>query len=95
MQERVTPPQVLTFDGLVVIVGGGTVDHDLMRDLYVAGAHLVGADGGADEIVAAVNLDAIGRQYPKGQTGPDSPFASVTGRLIRKAAQEALDGVVK
>jgi glyoxylase-like metal-dependent hydrolase (beta-lactamase superfamily II) len=49
----------------------------------------------ADDIVAAVNLDAIGKQYPKGETGPDSPFRSVVARLIRKAAQEALDGVVK
>jgi glyoxylase-like metal-dependent hydrolase (beta-lactamase superfamily II) len=49
----------------------------------------------ADDIVAAVDLAAIGRRYPKGETGPGSPFATVTGRLIRKAAQEALDGVVK
>ena len=49
----------------------------------------------ADDIVAAVNLDAIGKQYPKGRTGPDTPFATVTARLVRKAAQEALDGVVK
>jgi glyoxylase-like metal-dependent hydrolase (beta-lactamase superfamily II) len=49
----------------------------------------------ADDIVAAVNLDAIGRQYPQGRTGPDTPFASVVARLVRKAAQEALDGVVK
>jgi len=49
----------------------------------------------ADDIVAAVNLDAIGAQYPGGATGPGTPFASVVSRLIRKAAQEALDGVVK
>jgi glyoxylase-like metal-dependent hydrolase (beta-lactamase superfamily II) len=49
----------------------------------------------ADDIVAAVNLDAIGRQYPKGQVGPDTPFGLVTARLVRKAAQEALDGIVK
>ncbi|MEO7221259.1 MAG: hypothetical protein ABIY37_02205, partial [Devosia sp.] len=36
-----------------MIVGGGTVDLDLLRDLYLSGAHLVGADGGADQIVAA------------------------------------------
>ncbi|HZY68286.1 MAG TPA: thiamine diphosphokinase [Devosia sp.] len=53
MQERALPPQILTFEGLLVIVGGGTVDHDLLRDLYVSGGHLVGADGGADQIVAA------------------------------------------
>jgi glyoxylase-like metal-dependent hydrolase (beta-lactamase superfamily II) len=49
----------------------------------------------ADDIVAAVNLDAIGKQYPKGETGPDSPFRNIVARLTRKAAQEALDGVVK
>jgi thiamine pyrophosphokinase len=53
VQERVAPPNVLSFEGLLVIVGGGVVDHDLLRDLYLTGGHLVGADGGADEIVAA------------------------------------------
>ncbi|OJX53181.1 MAG: thiamine diphosphokinase [Devosia sp. 66-22] len=43
----------MSYEGLLVIVGGGTVDHDLLRDLYLTGAHLVGADGGADQIVAA------------------------------------------
>jgi len=49
----------------------------------------------ADDIVSAVTLDAIGTQYPKGVTGPESPFGKMVGRLVRKAAQEALDGVVK
>lgn len=53
MQERAASPQVLSFEGLLVIVGGGVVDRDLLRDLAAAGSHLVGADGGADEIVAA------------------------------------------
>jgi len=53
VQERASPPQVISYEGLLVIVGGGTVDHDLLRDLYLTGAHLVGADGGADQIVAA------------------------------------------
>src|SRR5688572_18212211 len=53
VQERTTPANVLTFEGLLVIVGGGVVDADLLRDLYVSGGHLVGADGGADQIVAA------------------------------------------
>jgi thiamine pyrophosphokinase len=44
---------VIPYEGLLVIVGGGTVDLDLLRDLYLSGAHLVGADGGADQIVAA------------------------------------------
>jgi len=53
VQEREVQPAVLTFEGLLVVVGGGTVDHELLRELYLAGAHLVGADGGADQIAAA------------------------------------------
>jgi thiamine pyrophosphokinase len=53
VQERVQTPQTISYEGLLVIVGGGTVDLDLLRDLYLSGAHLVGADGGADQIVAA------------------------------------------
>lgn len=54
MQERASNlSSVLRFEGLLVIVGGGTVDFQLIRDLAAAGAHLVGADGGADRIVQA------------------------------------------
>jgi thiamine pyrophosphokinase len=53
VQEHAAVPQTLTFEGVLVIVGGGAVDYQLMRDLAAAGAHLVGADGGADEIVKA------------------------------------------
>jgi len=53
VQERATSTPLLTFEGLLVIVGGGTVDFQLIRDLAAAGAHLVGADGGADQIVRA------------------------------------------
>ena len=60
MQERTTSTPLLTFEGLLVIVGGGTVDFQLIRDLAAAGAHLVGADGGADRIVQAGHFpDAI------------------------------------
>jgi len=89
VQERVTPPQVLTFDGLLVIVGGGTVDHDLMRDLYVAGAHLVGADGGADEIVAAgLKPEAIIGDFDSLKS-PDTWLGRT--RLIRVPEQETTD----
>ncbi|HVX83131.1 MAG TPA: thiamine diphosphokinase [Devosiaceae bacterium] len=53
MQERAPSAPILSFEGLLVIVGGGTVDHQLLRDLQAAGGHLVGADGGADEIARA------------------------------------------
>jgi thiamine pyrophosphokinase len=53
VQEHAAFRETLTFEGVLVIVGGGSVDYQLMRDLEAAGAHLVGADGGADEIVKA------------------------------------------
>ncbi len=53
MQGRPPKTQLAEFDDLLVIVGGGKVDLDLMRELYASGAHLVGADAGADAIVAA------------------------------------------
>ena len=42
----------LVFDGVLVIVGGGAVDADLLRHMRERGGHLVGADGGADQIAA-------------------------------------------
>ena len=55
MQERSvhTSVETIDFDGLLVIVGGGTVDLDLLRELYLRGGHLVGADSGANAIAAA------------------------------------------
>ncbi len=53
MQEQSAPPAILAFDAPLVIVGGGGVDHALLRVLSAHGMHLVGADGGADVIVAA------------------------------------------
>lgn len=43
----------LVFDRPLAIVGGGTVDGDLLRELAEKGVALVGADGGADTIDAA------------------------------------------
>ena len=89
MQERATPPTILTFDGLLVIVGGGTVDHELMRDLYLAGAHLVGADGGADEIVAAgLKPEAIIGDFDSLQA-PDTWLGRT--KLLRVPEQETTD----
>lgn len=52
---QVQPPEtsVAIFEDVLVIVGGGTVDADLLRELYASGARLVGADGGADQVAAA------------------------------------------
>jgi thiamine pyrophosphokinase len=50
----------LVFDRPLAIVGGGTVDAALLRELAEKGVALVGADGGADSIDAAGLLpDAI------------------------------------
>lgn len=94
-----------TFDASVIVPGQGPAMRDkaylaLTVQLFTAivdGVQRAMERGiyRADDIVAAVNLDAIGKQYPKGRTGPDTPFGTVTARLVRKAAQEALDGVVK
>lgn len=43
----------LVFASPLAIVGGGTVDGDLLRELAEKGVALVGADGGADTIGAA------------------------------------------
>ena len=53
MQVRAAQTSVASFDDPLVIVGGGTVDFDLLFELYASGGRLVGADGGADQIVAA------------------------------------------
>lgn len=53
VQARASQLSVAVFEDLLIIVGGGAVDAELMQDLYASGGHLVGADGGADQIVAA------------------------------------------
>lgn len=51
---------MLRFDRPLVIVGGGEVDADLLRQLADAGHAVVGADGGADVCAAAgVMPDAV------------------------------------
>ncbi|WP_244606473.1 thiamine diphosphokinase [Arsenicitalea aurantiaca] len=57
--ERIGPP-LLSFSRTLVIVGGGRVDFDILAGLVASGAHMVGADGGADLIAqAGVVPDAI------------------------------------
>ena len=53
VQARASQLSVAVFEDLLIIVGGGSVDSELMQDLYASGGHLVGADGGADQIVSA------------------------------------------
>lgn len=51
--ERSPDALPLVFDRPLAIVGGGTVDGALLRELAEKGVALVGADGGADTIGAA------------------------------------------
>jgi thiamine pyrophosphokinase len=89
VQERASPPQILTFEGLLVIVGGGLVDQELLRDLYLAGAHLVGADGGADAIVdAGLKPEAIIGDFDS-LRAPDTWLGRT--KLIRVPEQETTD----
>ena len=53
VQERAAPASVIAFEGLLIVVGGGAVDLDLLRDLAASGGHVVAADGGADTVVEA------------------------------------------
>jgi thiamine pyrophosphokinase len=43
----------LVFTGVLVVVGGGTMDAHLLHRLHAEGAHVVGADGGGDAIAEA------------------------------------------
>jgi thiamine pyrophosphokinase len=88
VQERAASP-VLTYETLLVIVGGGAVDHNVLRDLYLSGAHLVGADGGADQIVAAGLVpEAIVGDFDS-LANPDEWLGRT--RLIRLSEQETTD----
>jgi thiamine pyrophosphokinase len=88
VQERAAPP-VIAFDGLLVIVGGGDVDLELLRDLYVSGAHLVGADGGADAIVRAGLMPEAIIGDLDSLNNPDGWLGRT--RLIRLAEQDTTD----
>jgi thiamine pyrophosphokinase len=87
VQEPIAP--VLRFDGPLVIVGGGALDAGLLRQLAAEGAHLVGADGGADAIRAAGLM-------PEAIIGDFDSLADPAGwdgrtRLVRIAEQETTD----
>ena len=89
MQERAETSPVIAYEGLLVIVGGGAVDYQLMRDLEASGAHLVAADGGADEIVkAGLVPEAIIGDFDS-VSDPESWLGRT--RLIRISEQETTD----
>jgi thiamine pyrophosphokinase len=89
VQDRAETSSVIRFEDLLVIVGGGAVDYQLMRDLAAGGAHLVGADGGADEIVKADLVpEAIIGDFDS-LSDPESWLGRT--RLVRVAEQETTD----
>ena len=89
MQERAAPASVIAFEGLLIVVGGGAVDLDLLRDLAASGGHVVAADGGADTVVeAGLVPEAIIGDFDSLQRPED--WLGRT-RLVRIAEQETTD----
>lgn len=76
------------FDGLLIIVGGGTVDPEVLQALAAAGGHLVGADGGADSILAAGLMPEMIIGDFDSVSASDWPEST---RLLRIAEQETTD----
>lgn len=70
LQSRAADGLPLSFAGVMVAVGGGSVDPTVLRALAARGAALVGADGGGDAIAEAGlvpdaiigDLDSISRR---------------------------------
>jgi thiamine pyrophosphokinase len=91
VQERSvhTSVETIDFSGLLVIVGGGPVDLDLLRELYLRGGHLVGADSGADTIVeAGLKPEAIIGDF---DSIKDVHLWLGKTRLMQVAEQETID----
>jgi thiamine pyrophosphokinase len=79
----------IAFDGLLVIVGGGAVDLEVLADLAARGAHLVGADGGGDVIArAGLHPEAIIGDFDS-LDDPDAWEGKTELRQI--AEQESID----
>ena len=90
-------------DATTVVPGQGPAFHDkaylsLTATLFesiIAQVHAALERGlvTLSEVQAVVNVDAIGRQYTPNATAPDPRFRQLVSALVRKAHQEALDGV--
>lgn len=89
MQGAQSEPVALAFDGVLVIVGGASFDPGVLRALNARCARLIGADGGADRIVAA----GLEPEYVIGDMDSvtDPARWERDGRLIRLAEQETTD----
>ena len=92
MQEHklaATTALPIVFDGVLAIVGGGTVDTDLLRQLRADGAFLVGADGGGDVIAEAGFVPEAIIGDMDSLEDPDSWEGNT--QLVRIAEQETTD----
>jgi thiamine pyrophosphokinase len=85
--EAEAPP--IAFPGVLVIVGGGTLDTALLRQLRADGAALVGADGGGDAIAEAGFVPEAIIGDMDSLDDPES-WIDVT-RLLRISEQETTD----
>jgi thiamine pyrophosphokinase len=89
LQDPIENLPPLTFDGVLVVVGGGEIDMELLRLLAAQGAHLVGADGGGDVIRDAGLLpEAIIGDF---DSLADPAAWDTRTRLVRIAEQETTD----
>ena len=94
-----------TFDASVIVPGQGPAMRDktylsLTVQLFagIIGQVQSALERGiyrADEVMPTIDVDAIGRKYPLGRIGPNTPFERVVTTLVRKTLQESLDGVVR
>lgn len=92
-------------DAAVVVPGQGPAFRDktylrLTADLFAAVLDQVHAalERGLfklDDVQAAVDVDAIGRQYTPGAAAPADGFHDLVASLVKKAYQEAYDGVIR
>jgi glyoxylase-like metal-dependent hydrolase (beta-lactamase superfamily II) len=92
-------------DAAIIVPGQGPTMRDksylsLTADVFasiVAQVHAALERGvfKTDDVIAAVNVDALGRRYPATEVGPGSTWSRWVASITRKATQEALDGIVK
>ncbi len=88
-------------DAGIIVPGQGAAFHDkvFLRRTIALYASVIGQVHAALErglvtleaVQAAVNVDAIGKEFSPGATAPVPDFTRLVGNLVRKSFQEALD----
>lgn len=96
---------LLALDATVVVPGQGPAFRDkaylaLTAELFAAIVSQVDAALSRGlvslaEVQVVVNVDEIGRRYSPGASEPAPRFRTLVTTLVRKAHQEALDGVIR